>query len=146
MHMLLLPLLLLLAACGGSSSSTSDAGTTTDAGTSTDAGTTTDAGSGTVHTVNVAANGTFMFDPMALTIHVGDTVHWVWGSGGHTVTSGANCMADNKFCSPGDTSCATSATSSAGTTYDHKFTQAGTFPYFCIPHCGFGMTGTVVVQ
>jgi plastocyanin len=30
-------------------------------------------------------------------------------------------------------------------TFEHKFTQAGTFAYHCIPH-GSAMTGTIVVQ
>jgi plastocyanin len=42
--------------------------------------------------------------------------------------------------------CATAATLASGSTYSHTFTQAGSFPYFCRPHCSMGMTGTVVVQ
>jgi plastocyanin len=30
--------------------------------------------------------------------------------------------------------------------YDHTFTTAGTFPYFCAPHASSGMVGTIVVQ
>jgi len=55
------------------------------------------------------------------------------------------CTADGKFCSPSDMSCATAPTSGVGATYEHKFTTAGTYPYFCAPHCSVGMTGTVTV-
>src|SRR5260370_30519333 len=30
--------------------------------------------------------------------------------------------------------------------YTHVFSSAGTFNYFCRPHCADGMTGTVIVQ
>jgi len=85
-----------------------------------------------------------------VTIHPGDTVQWVWQSPGHTVTSGTVKMgmgtADNKFCSPSDMNCATAPTSTTGAMYSHTFTQAGMFPYYCRPHAGAGMIGTVVVQ
>jgi plastocyanin len=96
--------------------------------------------------VTVAPNGTHTFDPSTVTIHVGTSVQWQWQSGGHTVTSGTNCTADDAFCSPDDTNCATTPTSNSGSTYSHTFMQAGSFPYFCRPHCSMGMTGTVVVQ
>jgi plastocyanin len=87
-----------------------------------------------------------VFMPSTVTIHVGDIVKWTWDTGGHTVTSGSSCTADNVFCSPSNTNCSSGATSNAGATYSHTFTGTGTFPYFCIPHCSFGMTGSVVVQ
>src|SRR5579871_864915 len=48
-------------------------------------------------TVMVGTNGGFSFDPMALTIHAGDTVHWVWAGSGHTVNSGTLNMPDDMF-------------------------------------------------
>jgi plastocyanin len=101
-------------------------------------------------TVTVGPNGTFVFDPAMVTIKVGDTVHWTWASAGHSVVSGQvinnTTMADGKFCSPNDTNCATAPASLAGATYDHTFTVAGTYPYYCAPHSVIGMVGTVVVQ
>jgi len=97
-----------------------------------------------VWTVDVGANGTHTFAPPALTIRVGDTVHWVWQASGHTVTSGTGGAADGRFCSPADTQCDNPQTSNAGDTYDHVFTAAGAFPYFCTQHPG--MTGSVTVQ
>jgi plastocyanin len=96
-------------------------------------------------TVLVASAG-LSFSPDPVNIHVGDTVHWSWAGSVHTVTSGSTCVADNKFCSPSNTNCATAPSSNAGATYDHTFAASGTFPYFCRVHCGLGMVGSVIVQ
>ena len=37
--------------------------------------------------VTVAPGGSRTFSPGAVTIKPGGTVHWIWGSSGHTVTS-----------------------------------------------------------
>ena len=94
----------------------------------------------------VGPGGSLVFSPASLTIHVGDTVHWVWASPTHSVVSGANGTADNKFCSPSNTNCDNPPLSAMGATYDHTFTTAGTFPYYCSVHVSLGMTGTIVVQ
>jgi plastocyanin len=101
---------------------------------------------GTTYTVHVGPSGTFTFSPSSLTIKKGDTMKWVFDTSGHTVTSGTSCTADGKFCSPNDTNCASGTTSSAGAIYQHPFTTAGTFPYFCATHCAFNMVGSVTVQ
>ena len=98
----------------------------------------------TTFTIFVGQTG-FSFSPNQVTIQPGDTVHWVWSSIGHTVNSGTSCVSDNQFCSPNNTSCATNPTSSTGAFYDRIFSTMGTFPFFCRPHCTFGMTGTVFV-
>ena len=59
--------------------------------------------------------------------------------------SGSNCTNNNLFCSPNNTNCAANPTSNTGATYDRVFPTMGTFPYFCRPHCLFGMTGTIFV-
>ncbi|HEY2798550.1 MAG TPA: plastocyanin/azurin family copper-binding protein [Thermoanaerobaculia bacterium] len=71
-------------------------------------------------------------------IHVGDTVRWVWVGGSHSTTSGScsgGCHADGLWDSG----------TGSGKVFERKFTQAGTFPYHCIPH-GAAMTGSIVVQ
>jgi plastocyanin len=70
-----------------------------------------------------------LFKPAAVTIHVGQTVRWVWDDAPvqHNVTFA-------HFHSP------TQATG----TWSHTFTTAGTFPYRCSIH--FDMTGTVTVE
>ena len=118
-------------------------------GACTGGATTTTVPGPTTHTVHVGQGG-FRFVPRTLTIAAGDTVHWVWSSGGHDVVSGTVSggvgHADGTFCSPKDQACASTSTSGAGATYDHTFASPGTFPYFCAPHAGLGMTGTITVQ
>ena len=97
------------------------------------------------NTVMVGQGG-LNFSPQNVTIKAGETIHWVWAASSHTVTSGANGVPDNKFCSPNDINCANASTSNVGDTYDHKFPQAGAFPYFCRPHAFAGMVGTITVQ
>lgn len=104
-------------------------------------------GGGTTYTVTVGPGGAMTFDPSTVTIHPGDTVKWVWGSDFHSVTSGntTTCTLDGRFCSPADTTCNAGTLSNTGATYSHTFTDAGTYPYFCLPHCTSGMKGSVVV-
>lgn len=97
-------------------------------------------------TVMVGPGGANTFVPATATINVGDTVKWVWGSGGHNVVSGTGGTADNKFCSQNNTNCATTATSANGNTYMFTFTTKGSYPYFCKPHVNAGMTGTITVN
>jgi hypothetical protein len=56
-----------------------------------------------------------------------------------TGTSGTGCTSDGKFGTDG-------VLTGAGATFSHTFPTAGTFEYFCVPHCSFGMKGTIVVQ
>jgi plastocyanin len=122
--------------CAGETTTTTTPGATT----------TTTLGTPRTHTVMVGAGGALAFMPANLTIQVGDTVRWVWGSGGHSVVSGTNGNANNRFCSPSDTGCDNPPLSNMGTTYEHTFAQAGTFPYYCSVHFSLGMTGTIKVQ
>jgi plastocyanin len=72
------------------------------------------------------------------TIHVGDTVQWVWVNGFHSTTSGTcsgACTPDGIW----------NSGAGSGMTFTHTFTQAGTFPYFCLVHQAL-MQGMVVVQ
>jgi plastocyanin len=97
-------------------------------------------------TVTVGPNGLRTFEASSVTITAGQTVRWVWDSTSHNVVSGSNSIPDNQFCSPGDTSCATTPLTGPGTVYDHTFTTPGTYPYFCRQHAGLGMTGTIIVN
>ena len=126
----------------GSIQAAAGATTTT---TTPGASTTTTPGTHT-HTVMVGDGGALVYTPADLTINVGDTVRWMWGSSGHSVVSGTNGNADNQFCSPSNTGCDNPPLSSRGTTYEHTFTQAGTFPYYCSVHFTLGMTGIITVQ
>lgn len=75
------------------------------------------------------------FDPSSLTISVGDTVTWInSSSAAHTSTSGEGCTKDGKWDSGFMTS---------GQSFKYIFQEAGTYPYYCIPHCALGMKGTI---
>ena len=88
-----------------------------------------------VFDVAVGPGGAFVFSPAMLDISVGDTVRWTWDSSGHSVTSGEACAADSQFCSPDDMNCPAGILSVSGTIYQHTFSQAGTYTYFCAAHC-----------
>jgi plastocyanin len=105
----------------------------------------TDAATPQTWTVVVGPNGDDRYEPKTVTIRAGDTVKWVWLSGGHSLASG-NGSPDGLFCAPSDTSCGNVQTLSNGTTYLRTFPAAGTFPYYCTKHKSDGMNGSVVVQ
>lgn len=79
----------------------------------------------------------FNFSPNNVTINEGDVVRWEWISGSHTTTSGSGCSGDGLWNEPIDVS---------NQVFERQFNDAGSFPYFCIPHCGVGMTGNITVE
>lgn len=84
----------------------------------------------TTHDVTVQ---NFSFSPQIVTITVGDIVRWTNVSGTHNVKA-----EDNSFTS--------GPAAPSPWEYSHTFTVAGSNPYYCEPHQGMGMTGTVIVQ
>ena len=103
-------------------------------------------------TTTVELQGGNVFSPANITITAGDTVHWVWVAGFHNVESGAvvsgSGVHDGYFRSGNPTAV-------GGTTWDFTFTQAfvdanpaagNVYLYYCDPHAGVGMIGTVTVQ
>ena len=112
-----------IAACSSSTSSSSS-------------GSTAEGGAPAGNNITVQSN---MFVPSMLTIKKGDTVTWTWAGGSHSVTSGANCVDDKSYGTP--------VNGTVGFTFQHTYTTAGTFEFFCMPHCqSSGMKGTIVVQ
>ncbi len=94
----------------------------------------------TTHTVSMAG---FTFAPAQLTVHVGDTVIWVHDGSAtpHSVTADRGSFDSSPNCPP--------TCMGAGATFQHTFTQAGTFAYHCKIHGaagGIGMSGTIVVE
>lgn len=90
----------------------------------------------------VGPNGDFRFAPDDVTVAVGETVEWVWSSGGH------NVVAETK---PDDsdwegTEGGSSQTFSSGHAYEHTFQVAGDYTYYCSPHRASGMTGSLTVE
>jgi len=89
------------------------------------------------HEVN--AGGGFVFSPSTINAKSGDSVHWNWLSDNHTTTSGTGCTPDGVFFD------------APLNTFDREFTFpipsdfVGQIPFFCQPHCFFGMTGVINV-
>jgi plastocyanin len=89
-------------------------------------------------TVNVLNDS---FNQPAVTIHLGDTVQWVWIGSDHSTTAVA-----------GSVESWDSGVHNAGFTFSHTFTHVGSFAYYCVIH-GFdkgngtagGMAGMVTV-
>jgi len=99
--------------------------------------------------------GADRFEPEELTVSVGDTVTWSNDSSQvHTVTAYADEIPDGApyFASGGATDEDDARDDlSAGIlegadTFEVTFDEPGTYRYFCIPHEGVGMTGTIIVE
>jgi plastocyanin len=91
------------------------------------------------YTVKMGAdNGMLAFEPSTLTIKAGDTVKWQ-----NNKLPPHNVVFEDK---------AQSAKShdqlmfSPGESYEVTFDQPGTYKYYCAPHRGAGMAGTIVVE
>lgn len=66
-----------------------------------------------------------------------DHVRWTWTTGAHTTTSGSPCVSSGLWASN---------LNSTTTQFTRQFLEApGPRPFFCSPHCGLGMTGSVLV-
>lgn len=102
------------------------------------AGCSGDGGDGGDAVVTVGPGGALEFDPEELTVAVGDTVTWEWGSGGHNVNpqsqpADANWQGEQDLLE-------------RGAVHEHTFEVAGTYEYQCDPHAASGMVGTVIVE
>jgi plastocyanin len=93
-----------------------------------------DAADADVVEVAVSSN---QFEPASVKIKVGQTVRWTWRGGSHNIRSGPDCdQPDDKF----------GASIRSGGTFEKKFEVAGSFPYYCEPHCSMGMKGEIIVE
>ncbi|WP_440990157.1 plastocyanin/azurin family copper-binding protein [Haloarchaeobius baliensis] len=95
-------------------------------------------GDSTGSTVAVGPGGSLSFSPASLTVETGTAVTFEWGSGGHTVTVDSQPDGANWEGVP--------STQSSGYTHEFTFEVAGTYQYYCAPHRGAGMTGSVTVE
>jgi plastocyanin len=84
----------------------------------------------------------FFFMPQAVTVHVGDTVEWVFDTSNHSTTA-VKGIAEQWD----------SGVINTGSTFMHTFTHAGSFQYYCTVHgqdngngTASGMAGTVTVM
>ena len=112
--------------------------TMTGAGNATNA-TMTGAGNATTSVSIVQGSSTLTTDayqPNPVQVSVGSTVTWTNNDAQpHTATSGENATPDGRF---------DSGIMAPAATFDHTFTEAGEFPYFCLLHPN--MVGTVSVS
>ena len=102
-------------------------------------------GSPTTKVVNmVGSPGGFAFSPRNLTIDRGDTVIWFNATAViHTTTEGTGCTPQSPLWNSGNLA--------SGDMFMAIFGSAGIdttgmLPYFCIPHCAQGMTGTLTIN
>jgi len=89
-------------------------------------------------THEVSAGNTLTFTPNAIAAKSGDSVRWTRKTGAHTATSGTNCVGDGLF---------TASLNAVTTQFTFPIPTdfVGDIPFFCMPHCSFGMTGTITV-
>ena len=88
------------------------------------------------------------FSPAEITLPVGGTVEWQNTSFfTHTVTADPKRARDPAHVSlPPGAEPFDSGEIPAGEVFQRSFTTPGTYRYFCIPHEGQGMLGTIIVE
>jgi plastocyanin len=106
-------------------------------------------------TIAVGPGGSLQFEPANTAISQGDTVEWVFESGGHNVSGHPDAASDvslpegaEPFASydiSGDDINHISL-NEAGTTYRHTFETTGQYTYVCVPHVASGMIGQLTVR
>src|SRR5919106_699792 len=107
-------------------------------GNTTGTGTTGGEGGGTSVSIVPGSSSltTDAYQPNPVQVGVGDTVTWTNDDAQpHTVTSGEGATPDGTF---------DSSIMAPGATFEHTFTEAGEYPYFCLLHPN--MVGTVSVS
>jgi plastocyanin len=85
------------------------------------------------------------FSPSSTTINVGDHVIWIWGTSGHTCTSGATAGIPGPVGPPGNQIQWNSNLQNAGAVFNQKFVNAGVYQYYCGPHAP-AMSGVINVS
>jgi plastocyanin len=89
-------------------------------------------------------SGQLVFDPAEVTVSVGDTVTWVNNKGyPHNVIFDEEAIPSGvdaeKLSTPDQLG-------EEGQKHTAKFEKAGTYEYYCEPHRGAGMAGSVIVK
>ncbi|MFC6765650.1 plastocyanin/azurin family copper-binding protein [Natrinema soli] len=95
--------------------------------------------------VAMVSNDGHHFDPHLVWIEPGGTVTWTLQSGSHTTTA-YHSGAEKPQRIPDDTDGWDSGIlDEKGQTFEHTFDGEGVYDYFCQPHEGMGMVGSVIV-
>lgn len=104
---------------------------------------------------NAPSMANHQFTPKSITIGVGEAVRWVNDTDeAHTITAEEKSLPEGaEYFSSGDAPDEDAALDSLadeliepGEVYEWTFEQPGTYVYYCIPHRGEGMEGTIVVE
>ena len=91
----------------------------------------------TTHHVDV---NQLSFSPSTIVVAPGDSIIWNHVSGNHIITSGTNCISDGLYFDE------VISASNSEFTWLVPNDAASDIPYFCEPHCGFGMEGLILIQ
>ena len=86
--------------------------------------------------ITMGSGGNLIFDPSDVTIDAGDTVHFVNGMlpPHNIIVEGREDLSrESLMFTPGESQ-------------DITFAEAGDYNFFCAPHKGAGMTGTIHVK
>ena len=103
-------------------------------------GTIAPAQAATVQVKMGADNGMLAFEPSKVTIKAGDTVQWVNNKlSPHNVVFDSSAKDADKFTHKG-------LAFAPGETFEATFDEAGTYDYYCEPHRGAGMKGSIIVE
>jgi len=99
-------------------------------------------------TATVEMTNTLTFAPDTVYVSAGETVEWKNASLlVHTVTDDtAKATLEGSALLPDGAKAFDSALLQPDQTFEHTFSVAGTYRYFCIPHEGAKMIGTVIVK
>jgi plastocyanin len=125
---------------GGGYATNATTTTTTGAGNATNATTTTTGAGNATNSISIVPGSSTLttdaYQPNPIQVSVGSTVTWTnTDAQPHTATSGENATPDGRF---------DSSILAPSATFDHTFTEAGEYPYFCLLHPN--MVGTVSVS
>ena len=91
--------------------------------------------------------GELAFIPDRLVIQPGEAVRWVVQSAGHSTTAyhpDSHALYESRIpaaAKPWDSG----VLLNVGENFEHRFDEPGVYQYYCIPHEGSGMVGTIVV-
>lgn len=85
------------------------------------------------------------FEPHVVWVEQGGTVTWELESGSHTATAYHEAVDRPRRIPDGANGWDSGTLSEAGATFDHTFETDGVYDYFCAPHEGSGMIGSVIV-
>ncbi len=88
-----------------------------------------------------ADNGMLGFQPAKVTIKAGDTVKWV-----NNKLAPHNVVFDSSKVKNADKLNHKGLLFAAGESFEITFAEPGEYPYYCEPHRGAGMAGTITVE